>query len=77
MKFVITLVITKSIQYLGYLLDGFLLVLVEYLCVNLCCGEVPVSEKFRHGVDVSAKVEHHYGECMPSRMHNLSKSNGK
>lgn len=68
MKFVITLVITKSIQYLGYLLDGFLLILVEHLCVYLSSGEVSVSEKFRHGVDVGAKVEHHHGECMPSAM---------
>lgn len=52
-------------QQVGDARDGCLLVLVQHLCIDLCRGDVAMSEEFARGVDIRTEVEHHHGKRVP------------
>ena len=52
-----------------------LLVLIHYLCVNLCRADFLVSKKFADGVNVCPEIEHHCSKGVPPLVEQNPQSN--
>ena len=56
------------LEYLGDVVNSFLLFCIHDFCINLSRFQFPMTKKFAHCIDVSAECQHQHGECVASDM---------